>query len=127
MNIRHLAVFHAVARAGSVNAAAALVHTSQPAVSRELRTLEQRLGVALFDRLPRGMRPTEAGKVLLVYAEKIFELERAAERAMRDLVDLEGGQLQIGASNTLGMYLLPPVVAEFYVQYPKVKLSLEIR
>jgi DNA-binding transcriptional LysR family regulator len=54
MNLRHLSVFHGIAKAGSVNAAARLLHTSQPAVSRELRTLEERLGVLLFDRLPRG-------------------------------------------------------------------------
>jgi DNA-binding transcriptional LysR family regulator len=92
-----------------------------------LRTLEERLGVVLFDRLPRGMRLTEAGQVLLGYAEQIFALEEAAERAMRDLSDLEGGHLVIGASNTLGMYLLPPRVSDFYNQHPKVQLSLEIR
>ena len=77
MNLRHLSVFHGVAKAGSVNAAARLLHTSQPAVSRELRTLEERLGAPLFDRLPRGMRLTEAGQVLLSYAERIFGLEEA--------------------------------------------------
>jgi DNA-binding transcriptional LysR family regulator len=127
MNLRHLAVFHAVAEAGTVNAAAERVHTSQPAISRELRNLEDRLGVVLFDRLPRGMRLTEAGEVLLGYAEKIFALEEAAERAMRALCDLEGGQLAIGASNTLGMYLLPAHVSDFYVRHPKVQLTLEIR
>jgi DNA-binding transcriptional LysR family regulator len=126
MNLRHLSVFHAIAKAGSVNAAARLLHTSQPAVSRELRTLEARLGVPLFDRLPRGMRLTEAGQVLLGFAERIFGLEDAAERAMRELADLEGGQLVIGASNTLGTYLLPAIVAAFHIRYPKVSLSLEI-
>ena len=126
MNLRHLAVFHGIAKAGSVNAAARLLHTSQPAVSRELRTLEDRLGVPLFDRLPRGMRLTEAGRTLLGYAERIFGLEQAAERAVRELADLEGGELAIGASNTLGIYLLPPVVAAFHIRYPKVSLSLDI-
>lgn len=79
MNLRHLSVFHGVARAGSVNAAARLLHTSQPAVSRELRTLEERLGVPLFDRLPRGMRLTEAGQLLLGYAERIFGQQAALE------------------------------------------------
>jgi LysR family transcriptional regulator, low CO2-responsive transcriptional regulator len=127
MNLRHLAVFRAVAQTGTVNAAAALAHTSQPAVSREVRNLEERLGVVLFDRLPRGMRLTEAGQMLFGYAEKIFALEKAAERAMRELADLEGGQLAIGASNTLGMYLLPALVSDFYIRHPKVQLSLEIR
>src|ERR1700686_2488603 len=113
MNLRHLLVFRGIAKAGSVNAAARLLHTSQPAVSRELRTLEERLGVLLFDRLPRGMRLTEAGQVLLDYAERIFGLDEAAERAMRELSDLEGGQLAIGASNTIGTYLLPASVAPY--------------
>jgi DNA-binding transcriptional LysR family regulator len=126
MNLRHLSVFHGIAKAGSVNAAARLLHTSQPAVSRELRTLEERLGVLLFDRLPRGMRLTEAGKVLLDYAERIFGLDQAAERAMRELSDLEGGQLAIGASNTIGTYLLPAFVTSFHIRYPKVSLNLEI-
>src|SRR5581483_10458333 len=102
MNLRHLAIFHAIARRGSVNAAAEHLHTSQPAVSRELRSLEERLGVVLFDRLPRGMKLTEAGQTLAGYAERIFGLEQAAERAMRDLANLEGGELTLGASNTLG-------------------------
>jgi DNA-binding transcriptional LysR family regulator len=126
MNLRHLSVFHGVAKAGSVNAAARLLHTSQPAVSRELRTLEARLGAPLFDRLPRGMRLTEAGQVLLSYAERIFGLEQAAERALRELADLEGGELALGASNTLGTYLLPPLVAAFHSHYPKVRLNLEV-
>ncbi len=126
MNLRHLAVFHGIAKAGTVNAAAELLHTSQPAVSRELRTLEDRLGVPLFDRLPRGMRLTEAGRMLVGYAERIFGLEQAAERAMRELADLEGGELAIGASNTLGMYLLPPFIAAFHMRYPKVSLNLDI-
>jgi DNA-binding transcriptional LysR family regulator len=126
MNLRHLSVFHGIAKAGSVNAAARLLHTSQPAVSRELRTLEERLGVLLFDRLPRGMRLTEAGKVLLDYAARIFGLDEAAERAMRELSDLEGGELAIGASNTIGTYLLPAFVTSFHVSYPKVSLNLEI-
>src|ERR1700736_651663 len=126
MNLRHLLVFHGIAKAGSVNAAARLLHTSQPAVSRELRTLEERLGVLLFDRLPRGMRLTEAGQVLLDYAARIFGLDEAAERAMRELCYLEGEELAIGASNTIGTYLLPAFVTSFHVSYPNVSLNLEI-
>lgn len=126
MNLRHLAVFYGIARTGSVNAAAKLLRTSQPAASRELRTLEERLEVLLFDRLPRGMQLTEAGRTLVGYAERIFGLEQAAERAMRELADLEGGELTIGASNTLGVYLVPRLVAAFHLRYPKVNLTLEI-
>lgn len=126
MNLRHLAIFHAIARRGSVNAAAEYLHTSQPAMSRELRTLEDRLGLPLFDRLPRGMRLTEAGQTLLEYADRIFSLEQAAERAMHELANLESGHLAIGASNTLGTYLLPALLAAFRTRYPGIELSLEV-
>lgn len=126
MNLRHLAVFHAVARTGSINAAAPVLHTSQPAISRELKTLESRLGHALFDRLPRGMRLTEAGQTLLEYADHIFSIEQAAERAMRDLGDLNGGELVIAASNTVGTYLLPNYLSEFRKRFPKVRITLDI-
>jgi DNA-binding transcriptional LysR family regulator len=126
MNLRHLAVFHGIARAGSVNAAARLLHTSQPAVSRELRALEDRLGMPLFHRLPRGMQLTDAGRVLMGFAERIFGLEQAAEHAMREIADVESGELVIGASNTIGMYLLPPLVASFHSSHPGIAISLEI-
>lgn len=127
MNLRHLAVFHAVAKTGSINGAAPLLHTSQPAISRELRTLEDRTGHTLFDRMPRGMRLTEAGQRLFEYAERIFAIEQAAERAMRDLGTLQGGELLIGASNTIGTYLVPTYISRFAQQYPKVKIKLEIQ
>src|SRR5260370_13263919 len=117
MNLRHLSVFHGIAKAGSVNAAARLLHTSQPAVSRELRTLEERLGVLLFDRLPRGMRLTEAGKVLLDYAARIFGRYDAAERAIPELSDLEGGPRALWTSNTIATYLLPAFVTCFHIPH----------
>jgi DNA-binding transcriptional LysR family regulator len=64
--------------------------------------------------------------VLLEYAERIFGLEEAAERAIRELADLESGQLALGASNTIGTYLLPAFVAAFHIRYPKVSLDLEV-
>jgi LysR family transcriptional regulator, low CO2-responsive transcriptional regulator len=126
MNLRHLAVFHAVAKTRGVNAAAPLLHTSQPAISRELRTLEERLRTPLFDRLPRGMRLTEAGELLLGYAERIFALDLAAERAMHEMANLDSGQLAIGASNTVGTYLLPALLGRFRERYPGISLSLEV-
>jgi len=61
--------------AGSISAGAQRLHVSQPAVTREIRELEDRLGLALFDRLPRGVRLTDAGTILLRYAEQIFRLQ----------------------------------------------------
>lgn len=126
MNLHHLAVFHAVARNGSVSAAAQSLHISQPAVSRELKDLEGRLGVQLFERLPRGMRLTEPGKLLHEYAGRIFTLERSAESAMHDFASLKSGSLELGASHTVGTYLLPDWLAQFSQRHPGIRLSLEI-
>ena len=124
MNLHHLSVFFAIAETGSLTASARRLHISQPALSRELRVFESRLGVALCERHPKGMRLTQAGEVLRRYAERLFELERAAEAAMREISGALSGRLAIGASNTTGTYLLPPILAAFRRERPKVQVSL---
>ena len=124
MNLHHLSVFFAVAETGSLTASAARLHISQPALSRELRALEGRLGVRLFERHSRGMRLTQAGEVLSGYAARLFGLERAAEAAMREIAEARRGRLVIGASNTIGTYVLPPVLAALRRKRPGVQVKL---
>jgi DNA-binding transcriptional LysR family regulator len=124
MNLHHLSVFFAIAETGSLTAAAGKLHISQPALSRELRAFEDRLTVALFERHPRGMRLTQAGQVLRRYAQRLFELEHAAEAAMREIAGAMSGRLTIGASNTIGTYVLPRVLATFRRERPQVQVTL---
>ena len=124
MNLHHLAVFHAIAETGSISAAAIRVRVSQPALSRELKDFEGRLGVVLFERLPRGMRLTEPGKVLHAYSARLFAVADSAQAAMRDFADARAGQLSMGASNTIGTYVLPRFVAQFRTLFPQVGISL---
>ena len=124
MNLHHLSVFFAIAETGSLTASARRLHISQPALSRELRTFETRLGVTLFERHAKGMRLTQAGEVLRRYAQRLFELEAAAEAAMREIAGARLGRLSIGASNTIGTYVLPSVLAAFRRQHPEVQVSL---
>ena len=126
MNLNHLAIFHAVALAGSVSGGARRLHISQSAVSKQLSELEAALDLALFERLPRGVRPTEAGRTLLDYAQRLFALESEAERALAELKQLGRGRIAIGASRTIGTYMLPPVLARFHRQYPRIELSLRV-
>lgn len=126
MNFTHLAAFCAVARAGSVSAGAAQLHVSQPAVTREIKDLEARLGLALFDRLPRGVVLTEAGALLLTYAEKIFALAETAETEIKELAGISRGHLSLGASATLGVYLVPDMIARFNRLFPKVDVTLSV-
>lgn len=126
MNFTHLLAFHEVARAGSISAGAERLHVSQPAVTREIRELEERLGVTLFDRLPRGVALTQAGHALQEYATRIFALSDAAQRELTELAGLSAGQLLIGASATVGVYLVPAVIARFNVLFPGVTVELTV-
>lgn len=126
MNFTHLAAFHAVVETGSVTAASERLHVSQPALTREIRELEERLGVTLFDRMPRGMRPTEAGRLLAEYAAQIFSLADVAEAAVGEFAGLTRGQLGIGSSRTIGVYLLPAVLDAFRTRYPGITVDLRI-
>lgn len=126
MNLNHLAIFHAVAREGSVTLGAERLHISQPAVSKQLQEFERSLGAPLFDRLPRGMRLTESGELLVGYARRLFGQEAEAEAALVELRGLERGRLAVGASMTIGGYLLPDVLARFHQEYPGIDMRLEI-
>ncbi len=124
MNLNHLAIFHAVALTGNISRGAERLHICQSAVSKQLGEFERTLGHRLFDRLPRGVRLTQAGSVLAAYARKLFELEQEAEQALGDLQKLDRGSLAIGASRTISSYLLPARMAAFHARYPGVELSL---
>src|SRR3954451_4576553 len=127
INLAHLAVFHAIACEGSVSRAAERLMVSQPAVSKQLRQLERSLGGGrLFDRLPKGVRPTAAGELLAGYARRIFALQAEAEQALAELRGLGRGRLSVGASTTIGVYLLPEVFVRFRQAYPGIAMHLEI-
>jgi DNA-binding transcriptional LysR family regulator len=126
MNRNHLALFHAVARAGGISRGAAAARVSQPAVSKQIAELEAALGVRLLERQPRGCRLTEAGVILADYAQRCQALEADAARAIEEYRGLKRGRLAVGASLTIGGYLLPGVLAEFHRRFPDIELRLEI-
>ncbi|MBW3623389.1 MAG: LysR family transcriptional regulator [Armatimonadetes bacterium] len=126
MNLNHLAIFLAVAEEKSISRGAERLCISQPAVSKQLSDLERSLGTRLFDRLPRGVRLTEAGETLIGYARRLFALEKEAETALSELGGLARGRLAVGASTTIGSYVLPGIFAAFHRRYPAIELHLEI-
>lgn len=126
LNLAHLAVFHAVAETGSVTLGAQRLMVSQPAVSKQVKELERALQTKLFDRHPKGVRLTDAGRTLCEYARRIFSLAAEAEAAVSDLTALRRGSLAVGASPTLGTYLLPTALVYFRQRFPGVRVRLEI-
>ena len=124
-----LKVFRAVAEEMSFRKAAEVLHLSQPAVSQQIRALEEEAGVRLFDRAG-GERHgtqislTEAGRILLGYATKAAETMAEAQRALAALNDEVVGELRLGASTTVAQYVLPRILGSFLKQYPHVHLSV---
>lgn len=119
---RHLETFRQVALAGSVTAAARRMALSQPAVTAQIRALEAELGQALFLRSREGMRPTEAGLVLMDIAQRMNEL---LMEAMQDVaVPPRLGPLELGASTTAASYLLPPLLGVFLRNHPAVPIRV---
>lgn len=126
LNLNHLAVFQAVAEAGSVSVGAEKLLVSQPAVSKQIKELERAIQTQLFERHARGVRLTDAGTVLADYARRIFGLAAEAEQALNDLSALRRGTLAIGAGTTVGVYLLPRALVHFRRRFPGIQLHLEI-
>jgi len=102
------------------------LNISQPAISQHIHALEDYYGAKLFERSSKKVELTQAGYTLYQYAKEIMELHRLAKRAVSDLVDLVTGRLTIGASFTIGEYVLPRLLAAFSRKYPDVKFSVTI-
>lgn len=121
-----LRAFLEVARQGSFTVAARTLGWTQSAVSRQISSLESALGGApLFDRLPRGVRLTEAGRVLVPYAEAVVEALHGAGRELSALREVAGGRLRFGAFATADAALVPHALAAFRARHPRVRLSRE--
>jgi DNA-binding transcriptional LysR family regulator len=122
-----LHTFLVVAREGGFSRAARRLARTQSSVSQAVAQLERELGATLFQREGRGARPTEAGRLLLGHAERIFEEMARTRSHLEAAADLRAGELVIGASDTLACYLLPPLLAAFRARYPGVELRLDNR
>jgi len=119
-------VFTVAAETKSFSEAARQLHLSQPAVSQQIRSLEQCLGVQLFHRSVQGVKMTDAGQVLLPKARELLNLSWQIEEQMHSLDDEVAGHLVIGCTTTAGKYVLPFVAAAFIKHYPHVQVTIEM-
>jgi DNA-binding transcriptional LysR family regulator len=125
-NFHRLRLFLEVAGRGGFSRAAQALAISQPAISAQVALLERRYGQPLVERLPRGLRLTEAGVVVAEYAERIFGLAEEMEVALDDLRGLRRGHLTVGASSTIGEYVLPPLIGRFKALHPDVAVAVRV-
>src|SRR6266404_725975 len=119
-----LKVFRTVADTLNFRQAAEALYLTQPAVTLQIKALEEELGVPLFDRTENRVALTEAGRILLTHAKKVEALTAVARQELARLVGEEEGDLSAGASTTIAQYLLPKLIGEFQRSNPKIRLSL---
>lgn len=124
MDLQDLRVVLAIAETGSFTEAAESLHLTQPAISRRIKAMEANLGVRLFDRLGRDIRPTAAAEVLLPRAREIVLAMQDTETLLRSLDDEVAGTLRLATSHHIGLHRLAPALRTFTERYPDVQLDI---
>lgn len=124
LDTRRLRVLCEVAKHGSFSAAAATLGYTQPAVSRQIATLEAEAGTILVLRVPQGAVLTDAGQLLVKRAEAILASIAVAETELRALAGLEGGRLRLASFASAAASILPLAIARFRERFPAVELTI---
>jgi DNA-binding transcriptional LysR family regulator len=126
MSDRRLQVFHAVANELSFTRAAEQLHMTQPAVTHQIRQLEEDFNTRLFDRENNKISLTAAGQEVLRYADKIIGLYGDMAESVKSLTGDTTGLVTLGASTTIAEYMLPGLLGEFQRQFPDVQVRLRV-
>lgn len=124
MLLRHLRYLLAVADHGGFTRAAEALHVSQPTLSQQIRQLEETLGVSLFDRTSRTVKPTDAGAAYIECARRVLVELEAGKRALHDVKDLSRGSLRLAMTPTFMAYLVGPLVRDYVAQLPNIHLEI---
>src|SRR5437667_11504687 len=125
MDLDQLHTFLEIVRLKSFSKAAQTCFRTQPAVSAQVRQLEQELNASLFDRLGAKIALTPAGRIFADYAEQILELRKRAQDSINELERVPRGELVIAANEATCIYVLPRVFSEFKRQFPGVQLQVD--
>jgi LysR family transcriptional regulator, low CO2-responsive transcriptional regulator len=126
VTLRQLRTFKTVADLNSFSLAAQRLKLSQPSVSYQVKELEETLGLPLLDRLGKRVQLTEGGTLLYGYARQMLDVLDDATVAIEEMRGIKRGNLRVGASTTVGIYLLPAALGAFKKLHPGLVISLEI-
>ena len=124
--LQQLRILKAIGSEKNFTRAAQILFISQPTLSKQVKSLENRLGIKLINREKNFISLTEAGKVFLQYSERILALCEESCRALNDVKNGDRGNLTVGASQTIGTYLMPRMLALFAQNYPQVNLKVQV-
>ncbi len=123
-NLEYYKVFYYVGRLGGITAAAEKLCISQPAVSQAIKQLEKSLGSRLFLRTSKGVKLTPEGETLYSYVKRGYEIIENGEANFKKMMDLESGEVRIGASDMTLQFFLLHYLEEFHEMYPKIKVAV---
>ena len=124
--LQQLRILKAIATERNFTKAAAVLYLSQPSLSKQIKALEKNLDTLLINRERNKISLTESGKVLLQYSDRILALCEESCRAVVDLKNGDRGNLTVGASQTIGTYLMPRILALFAQNYPQIDLNVQV-
>lgn len=126
LNLDRLATFVCLAQEGNFSRAAEQLDVTQPAVTQHVQLLERDLGVRLVDRVGRRTHLTDVGAAVAERAARLLSEARALERDVRDLAEARAGVLRVGATLTIGGYLLPALIARFAKRFPAIHVEVVV-
>jgi DNA-binding transcriptional LysR family regulator len=126
LELHYLRIFHTIAKCMSFKKASEALHLSQPALSIQIKKLESGTGMKLFNKIGNRIVLSEDGKMLYGYTQKIFAIVEELENHVQNLGNEIGGSINLGASNTPGVYILPKVIGEMKKRYPGVTVNLHV-
>lgn len=124
--LQQLRILKAIATEKNFTRAAEVLYISQPSLSKQIKMLEKNIGITLINRKNNKISLTENGKVFLQYSERILALCEESCRALIDLKNGERGNLKIGASKTIGAYIMPQIFSLFTQNYPQINLKIQV-
>jgi len=126
INLNQLRIFYCAARERSLTKAAEALFVTQPAVTMQIKALEQYLEVPLFRKRGKFLELTDEGSVLFKYAERIFSVVDEMEHVLKDFAELAQGSLTIGTTRSFARHLMPGLLSRYQERFPGIKISLEV-
>ena len=125
LNFNQLRAFHYAAKHGSFTHAARRLFVTQPAITAQIKALEESCDLKLFKQRGRSVFLTESGKTLYEHTQKIFQYEKEIEIAIDEMKKLKRGVLRIGCTKTYARYFMPSMISSFHKDYPDIKIHLD--
>lgn len=126
LSLRQMEVFRAVMISGSLSAAAQMLKISQPSISRMLSTVEERIGIVLFERVGRRLKPTPEALSLVEAVNDVYKQVRRVNDVARDMQLQRSGGLRVAATGSVGRYVVPNAIQALHARHPTISLDLEV-